>query len=450
MTLRDQHGLALSTANAASVVAYDRAIELFNGFRRDPLAVIGQALEQDPDFVSGHLARAALVLGSFDPMLVTMAGQCLDVASACRASSNDRERSLHGALRAWVKEGIEAGNRALDRHVIDHPRDMLAIQLAHLSDLMLGRTAMLRDRIARVLQKWDQDESGYPYLQAMLAFGLEENGSYGQAEALGRHALERQPDCTWAVHAVAHVYEMSDRTEAGLQWLEHTRARWQNQNILSVHNHWHLALFRLEHDGADAAMALYDEAIAPTAESLAMNLSDATALLWRLTLKGADAGWRWSALAERWLQRPAWGRTAFTDLHAALCMAVIGSDEQSQALAEAMRRGAPGQGTATAWSSIVLPAQRAFIDFVAGEYRACADRLLPLLPQAHAVGGSHAQRELLLLTARCAAAHCGDTALADALGGQLLQTRRLAHRSLSKDTQAWSRAEALAEVAMVV
>ena len=79
-----------------------------------------------------------------------------------------------------------------------------------------------------------------------------------------------------------------------------------------------------------------------------------------------------------------------------------------------------------------------------------ADRLLPLLPQAHAVGGSHAQRELLLLTARCAAAHCGDTALADALGGQLLQSRRLAHRGLSKDTQAWSRSEALAEVAMVV
>ncbi len=450
MTLHDQYGLALSTANASSVTAYDRAIELFSGFRRDPLAVIGQALEQDPDFVSGHLARAALMLGSFDPMLVTMAGQCLDVAAACRTSPNDRERSLQGALRAWVTEGMDAGNRALDRHVVDHPRDMLAIQLAHLSDLMLGRTAMLRDRIARVLQRWDRDESGYPYLLAMLAFGLEENGSYAQAEALGRHAVERQSDCTWGVHAVAHVYEMSGRTEVGLQWLEQTRVRWQSQNILSVHNHWHLALFRQEHEGADAAMALYDEAIAPTAESLAMNLSDATALLWRLTLQGADAGWRWNALAERWLQRPAWGRTAFTDLHAVLCMAVSGSDEQNRALAEAMRRGRPRDGTTTPWSSIVLPAQRAFIDFVAGEYRACADRLLPLLPQAHAVGGSHAQRELLLLTARCAAEHCGDTALADALGGQLQQSRRLAHRGLSQDTRPRSNSEALTEFAMAV
>ncbi|MCW5663233.1 MAG: tetratricopeptide repeat protein [Piscinibacter sp.] len=430
MTLHDSHGLPLSTSNARSAQAYDRAVQLFARFQRDPLAVIGKALDEDPGFVAGHLLRAGLLLGSFDPLLVGMAGTCLAAAAAEPGTPNERERSLLGALDAWVGQGMAVGNRRLDRHVVDHPRDLFAIQLAHLGDLMLGRTAMLRDRIARVIGRWSDGDPGHPFLLAMQAFGLEENGAYAQAEALALRALERDADNSWAVHAVAHVHETSGRPHAGAQWLEHTRPRWCSDNILSVHHHWHLALFRLEHDGPQAALALYDEAIAPTPESLAMNLSDATALLWRLTLQGTDAGTRWDNLAQRWLQRAAWGRTAFTDLHAALCLAVAGRDADNEAFGAALQDVPGVDGGAVPWQLVVRPARQAFADYVAGDYRACADRLLALLPRADAVGGSHAQRELLTLTARRAAEHAGDAALADALHGQRQEARRIAASSL--------------------
>jgi hypothetical protein len=253
-----------------------------------------------------------------------------------------------------------------------------------------------------------------------------------QAEALGRRALDVEPHNTWAVHAVAHVFEMTGRAEAGLQWLEHTKPRWRTGNILSVHNHWHLALFRLQHEGPDAALALYDEVIAPTPESLAMNLSDATALLWRLTLMGIDTGSRWDSLAQRWLQRAEWGRTAFTDMHAAVCLAISGSDDYNRAFVAALDEAGARSVGAAPWSAVVRPAQQAFADYVAGNYRECADRLLRLLPVAHAVGGSHAQRELLILTARSAAEHGGDAALAGALRLQLQQVRRMAASVLSR------------------
>lgn len=433
MTRHDTHGIALSTTRAEAVAAYDRALALFNGFRRDPLAVIGQALEQDPDFVAGHLLRAGLLLGSFDSLVVPMAGACLEAAAACGTQPNVRERSLLGALRTWVMQGLDAGNRALDRHLVDHPRDLFALQLAHLGDLMLGRTLMLRDRMARMDGIWHAGEPGHAYVMAMQAFGLEENADLAQAEALGLQALELQPHNTWAVHAVAHVHETSGRSDQGLRWLEGTRPRWRSDNILSVHLHWHLALCRLACEGAASALRLYDEAIAPTPESLAMNLSDATALLWRLHLRGVDGGARWAALADRWLQRAAWGRTAFTDLHAALSLAMAGSDAVNRDFTAALEAARFGRTAALPWDLVVRPAHQAFADYVAGDHGACADRLLGVLPVLQAVGGSHAQRELVLLTAASAAERGGDLALAQALERQRTALRRLAGRALRPD-----------------
>ncbi|CAN0467226.1 unnamed protein product [Scytosiphon promiscuus] len=42
----------------------------------------------------------------------------------------------------------------------------------------------------------------------MHAFGLVENGAYGAGEERAEVALALQPKDIWAVHAMAHVYEM--------------------------------------------------------------------------------------------------------------------------------------------------------------------------------------------------------------------------------------------------
>ena len=80
----------------------------------------------------------------------------------------------------------------------------------------------------------------------MLAFGLEETGSYEQAEDAGLAALERNPDDVWAIHAVVHTYEMRGRVDDGIRFLRSREADWGSGNLFTVHNWWHLALFLLE------------------------------------------------------------------------------------------------------------------------------------------------------------------------------------------------------------
>ena len=55
-----------------------------------------------------------------------------------------------------------------------------------------------------------------------------------------------------------------------------------------IHHAWHLALFHLDLDARDTAVAIYDEMLALSPASPTAALVDASALLWRLALRGMD------------------------------------------------------------------------------------------------------------------------------------------------------------------
>ena len=413
MTYQDARGIALATDQPASVAAYEHALDLFNTLRLDPVAALQPALEADPDFISGHLMMAGFMLSAIDAEALPAARDSLAAAAAARRRPDAREQSFQAALQVWAEGDMGRANRLLDRHLVDHPRDLFALQLTHMSDLVLGQPTMLRDRIGRARVRWHPDDPGYGFVLGMHAFGLEECNEYARAEALGLEALALNRHDTWAVHAVAHVYEMQGRVAEGLRWLGSDTRDWQQDNMLAVHNHWHLALMHLWNDDSDAALALYDRAIAPGPASMAMDRADASALLWRLGLRGVDVAARWQALAQRWREHAAWGWSVFNDVHA--LVAQVGAGEAAHI--EAARRAIDAvQPDAPApWWNQAAPLCEAMVDFGAGRYAACAQRLLPLLPATYGFGGSQAQRSLLFLTATEAARRAGDTALWEAL-----------------------------------
>lgn len=418
MTFKDLRGEALSTVHASSALAYNQTLDLLNSYRADPVAVLTPALEHDPDFISGHLLMGAMMLATYDPQMNAPARASFDLAAASPLMPTSREQSLHAALRVWAEGDMKEGSRRLDRHLIDHPRDLLALQLAHTADLALGQTTMLRDRIARVLPAWSENDAGFGYVLGMQAFGLEECFAYEQAEEMGRRAVTLQPHDTWAIHAVAHVCEMQGRAADGIEWMNATRSAWEANNGLAVHNHWHLALMHLARGEHAAALAMYDRAVVPSPTALALDLADASALLWRLAMRGVDVGTRWTSLAQRWRAQGLFGAVGFLDVHAAVSFAAAGDDEGMTQLERAAAAAEARAGAHAEWSAVAIPARDAFAAMVAGEHARCVDLLLPVLPVAQALGGSHAQRDLLTLTAQEAARRNGQPALAKALQAQ--------------------------------
>jgi hypothetical protein len=416
MAMTDARGNPVSTSSQDSLDRYESAQTLFLGYYGDPVGKIDTALEQDPEFVAGHLLRAGMMITASDQCVLPMLRESVEAAEKLHAVANERERRHTAAARAWLDGDFSGSLRRYSDILTDYPRDALALQVGHLGDFLLGRSAMLRDRVAGVLPAWDSRMPGFSYVLGMHAFGLEENNMYGEAEAQGRRALDINRRDPWAVHAVTHVMEMQGRVEEGMAWLTSRREDWASGSFMSVHNWWHLALFHLDRDETQEVLALYDKRLREESSGQVLDLIDASAILWRLWLRGVDVGARWRDLATVWRERGGAGYYAFNDVHALMAYLGAGDGAAAQDLIEAMEAAANGSGTnAMMTRDVGLPAAHALVAFVREDYGRTIELLRDLRWIAHRFGGSHAQRDVLALTLVEAALREGARNLAKAL-----------------------------------
>jgi len=399
MGLKDKNGVPVSTNNLRSLERLERAMELFHGYFGDPLAVIEEALADDPGFIMGHCFRAGVLTMAAEKPALSIVRESVEAVEARWAKANDRERGLIGAARAWLDGDFKRAVALYGRVAVNHPRDVLAIQLAHLGDFLLGQSQMLRDRVAGVLPAWDASMPGYGYVQGMYAFGLEETGDHGRAEEMGRLAVAHMARDPWAIHAVAHVMEMQGRLTEGVEWLTRRTADWAPDNAFAYHNWWHLSLCHLDLGETDRVLELYDTAIRTESTAVAMEMVDAAALLWRLHLQNVDVGTRWHGLADSWEGLSGDGYYAFNDFHAMMAFVATGRAGDARALLNSLEERAGGWGTnAMMVREVALPLCQALKAFGEGAYDRAVEQIMPVRTAAHRFGGSNAQRDVIGMT----------------------------------------------------
>lgn len=413
----DRRGVSLSTDKARNVEAYESALRAFNIYRGDPVAIIDEALDEDPGFVSGHILRGYVHASMWEKSVLPEIEASLARLEELDNRSNERERAHVSALKRWASGDWDGMRIALDRISAEHPRDLLGLQIGHLADFYHGDRENLRGRIARALPAWSREDEAYGILLGMLAFGQEECGSYSQAEESGRHALEIEDQDCWAQHAVAHVMEMQGRQAEGIAFMEGRKEHWsQEDNGFAFHNWWHTALYNLDQGNADRALEIYDQGVRPEPSEIQLMMLDAAALLWRMHLRGLDVGNRWEELSKLYEEADEDGFYAFNDMHAMMSYVATGRDHAAAALLTAAEQSARGEGT-NAWMTreVGLPIVRAIEAFGRERYGDSVDLLMPVRYRANAFGGSHAQRDIVHRTLIESALRGGFNELAQAL-----------------------------------
>ena len=421
MTHKDRLGNTYSGASTEAIAIYEKALHELQCYI-DPLATIDAALSETPNFVMAHAMRAYLYLLGTEPEGIPVARTVLVAVDGLPA--NARERGHLEAISQLVEGEWHGAARVLEDVAIDYPHDALALQVGHLCDFFRGASRMLRDRITRALPKWSPDMPGFHAILGMHAFGLEENGHYARAEASGRRAVELEPRDCWGQHAVAHVMEMQGRQHDGVAWMRDNVDGWSRDNFFCVHNWWHLALFHLDLEEIDEVLRLFDGPIYGARSPLAMDMIDASALLWRLHLRGIDIGNRWDAVADGWAPIAAAGNYAFNDAHAVMAFVGAQRPELVGAVTDAQDRAMRGSGDNALFTRDVgSPLTRAIIAFGEGNYAETVRLLRAIRPIAHRFGGSHAQRDLIDLTLVEAALRAGQFALAGALAAERIDLK---------------------------
>ena len=208
MSKCDKRGNPVSYGSQQAVDALDKVCDMLHAYQADPLAEVDRIIAEHPDFALAHAFRAGAIATATDKAFEPELIKSVVAAEMLAPKANDRERGHICAVRAWLDGDWERAVELWGRVSIEYPRDLLALQYAHLGDFYLGYSHMLRDRVARVLPHWNQNVPGFGFVKGMYAFGLEETGDYQQAEDRGREAVALNQQDGWAVHAVTHVMEM--------------------------------------------------------------------------------------------------------------------------------------------------------------------------------------------------------------------------------------------------
>lgn len=357
-----------------------------------------KTIESDPGFALPIVCKGlfSLLLGRRELFDVAIEAEKTARILVDQRPVTTREATFLDALGDWNRGFIKNAGDRIAKLVDENPSDALAMKLVQAIRFVLGDANGMRNSIERVIPHLNQDHAAYGYALGCHAFTLEETGNYNEAERIGREGVLHSPDDAWGLHAVAHVYDMTNNTNAGLDWLQNRTQAWAHCNNFRYHVWWHLALMHLDRGEIDAVFALYDKEIRQDKTDDYRDISNAASLLSRLELDGHQVGDRWEELALLSQNRTEDGCLVFADLH--YILALIGGNrrEAVSSLLSRMRKDAIAE--ASEMDAIMkhpgLSAATGLEAFGEGNFTSAFRHLAGARDAMQTIGGSHAQRDV--------------------------------------------------------
>ena len=203
---------------------------------------------------------------------------------------------------------------------------------------------------------------------------------------------------------------MQGRAEEGIAWLRATAPDWTRSAGYAPHLWWHLALFYLDLSDTNTALQIHDDKLHGGIGPETSVLVDASALLWRLHLRGVDVAARWRPVVRAWAQRQVGGLRPFSDAHAMLAFVAAGCRSNAEELINTLLTSSTrSPDLYEIVHGAALPVCSALMAFGEHDYEAATAALHDLRHLAKRCGGSQAQCDLLHLTLLESALRCGRT-----------------------------------------
>lgn len=408
---RDAYELTTSTDKAESVRAFEDAVYGLATHRPNTGAALQATLRADPDHVAAHalkgFANLVLARSELSPNATAALADARKALAKRNGGTEDERILVHALEAAEAGSFVQAIDR-LDAGFADKPATFLPFKLSHSLRFMLGDSDGMLAAGTRAVKHLSPSNPGAGFIFGCLAFSLEEKGRYDEALSAGYRAVDLQPDDSWGLHAVSHVFEMRGQTQDGIDWLESSRTEWTRCNNFSFHMAWHLALLHLERGDHDRVLQIYDDEVRPQQTDDFRDMANAVSLLWRLNQVGVHVGSRWKDLAEIARTRSRDTTLIFAALHNLTALIAVGDRDGASDLVDAIENKASGTGDQSRVAAeIGVPMARMLAGLGTPADRQVLDRMMINLPK---VGGSNAQRDFFVLALAQAVGSNGDSA----------------------------------------
>lgn len=411
--LKDAQQLEFTTDSPEARAAIDRFIDQILSMGNNP-EVIFNAVEAEPTSVIANAYAATLYMLGETADGPTQAAPYLQAAYEHCAHANEREQLYLNSINAWVNGEIDQAIAYHEELANKFPHDLLNIQVGQKHYLDLGNKQGLLQIVEKVLPANRENH----YIYGMLAFGLEENQRFQEAEAAGRKATAmNRHKSYWAHHAIAHVLYSQGRLDEGIAWTESVGDVWEDTGFYT-HQWWHTALYYADKEDFKKVLELYNTHIWGTEanKETALDLINAISLLIRLEMAKVDVSnssvdsyppdTLGKSLISRWedVVNGVTGRIhehilGLYDLHYIYALARVGRNELVNEMLNSLQAYAQTAKPCVqkGWGEVTLPTAQGMVAYARGEWATAAELLQLVLPRLHEVGGSDAQRDLFEL-----------------------------------------------------
>ena len=387
--ITDVRGLSVTAPNRAAIERLDAVIDDIYYYRLGVQDRLDALLQEFPEFVLAHVLKGYSLMteGTLDAHPRARA----HLLQAEVLSANRRERLHQEALRAWIAQDLSARAAAWDQIVVEWPLDLLAFRQYTGSLFWTGDKQHQVEVTTGVAGHWSPETPGRGHFLSAHAFAMEEIGQYEAAERCAREALAIQPQDLWALHGLAHVFEMQGRVREGIEQLSDAARFLDDYNLFRGHLWWHLSLFNISLARFDEALDLFDREIYPKASTFYLDVQNGASLLARLEFQGVDVGLdRWERLAQASLRNATQSTIWFTSMHHV--MALIRSGRVSAVQSTFGYLSAAG--TTSAQAALAYDLAQAAAAFYQGRPREALERMLAVRQRHGGLGASHAQQDI--------------------------------------------------------
>jgi len=358
---------------------------------------LGKLLDMAPSFALAHAIKglSALMLGRRELVSVAEDASKSAKAALAQGGATERERLWCMALEDWIEGKPSNAVERMEQAMALNPADTISMKLSHGIRFILGDHLGMRRSIEAVMPAHGVDHPLKGYALGCLAFALEETGSYDEAERKGRMGLDYAKDDAWGLHAVAHVYDMTHRTEEGIALIDGNPDAWGHCNNFRFHVWWHKALLHLDQGDVAKVLELYDTKIRSDKTDDYRDFSNASSLLMRLELEDVDVGDRWVELADLAEARSDDGCLTFADMHYMLALAGDKRPDAASRLTARVAKDASGfSDVASVMRAPGVDVAQGLEAFSDGRYKDAFAQLNRAQPKFQSMGGSHAQRDV--------------------------------------------------------
>ena len=278
----------------------------------------------------------------------------------------------------------------------------------------------MRDSVARVLPNWKPALPMHSYLYGMYSFGLVQSNFFAEAEKAAKHSLSLNANDAWATHTLCHMYEYKNEYDTGIKFLRDTETDWSVCGFIATHNYWHLALYHVERNEHEQALAIFDQNIsAYLSANRTLDLVDLAGMLYRLKLDCTplELGERWSKLKQVFETRVNDHAYTFNDAHVLMILSSCNDTPRKEkffASLDSYLTSEESEHFGVQYDScnniikslnganylkgvnqqLASDIFEAICHFDKGEFACVVDKLYPIRYEMVRIGGSNAQRDM--------------------------------------------------------